>query len=360
MKRKLITLFLMAVLVASLVITSCAAPAPAPGPAPAPSAPAAAEPEYKWNLPFTTPMGQPHSEAHVLFADLVNLYSNGRIKLTPYPGGSLGTLIEVTEAVNRGDMEMGFSYPYGSIHPAFDIFLMPFMVSSYKEADQLCYGNGIIKRIFDDIWESLGAKQLFQTCGGFRGISNNTHPVRSPADLKGLKLRAMPTELAIATVNGLGGLATPIPWDEVYDAASKGVVDGIDIAFIDFYDYRFYEVQKYYSLLYHQIDLNSTNINLELWNSLPSDLQEAILKAAKQAEHFAKDISQMQALGLAKELESLGVEFIDASTEMQATFIENMKPETIWESMRPVIDDFYPGQNMLEQIKAEVARIRGG
>ena len=357
MKRKLVAFLLMAMLVASLAITSCA---PAAGPSPTPGAPGAVEPEYEWNLPFTTPMGQPHAESHVLFADLVNLYSDGRIKLTPYPGGSLGTLIEVTEAVNRGDMEMGFSYPYGSIHPAFDIFLMPFMISSYKEADQLAYGDGIIKRIFDDIWASLGAKQLFQTSGGFRGISNNVKPIRSPADLSGLKTRAMPTELAIATVNGLGGLATPITWDELYDAASKGVVDGIDIALIDFYDYRFYEVQKYYTLIYHQIDLNSTNINLELYNSLPSDLQEAIMKAAGQAEHFSKDISQMQALGLAAELETLGVDFIDASPEMQAAFIENMHPEEIWETMRPIIDDFYPGQNMLDQIKAEVARIRGG
>ena len=361
MKRKLVALLLLPVLVvtlvgAGLVGSGCAAPAPAPSP----GAPAAVEPEYEWNLPFTTPVEAPHGESHLLFADLVNLYSDGRIKLTPYPGGSLGSLIEVTEAVNRGDMEMGFSYPYGSIHPLFDIFLMPYMISSYREADLMAYEGGIILRIFEDIWESLGAKQLFQTSGGFRGISNSKLPILSPADLAGMKVRAMPTPLAIATVDGLGALATPVNWDEVYSAAEKGVVDGIDVALIDFYDYRFYEVNTYYSLLYHQIDLNSTNINLEVWNSLPADLQEAIWKAAKQAEHFSKDISQMQALGLAKELEALGVDFIDATPEMKAAFIENMNPEEIWEMMRPLVDDFYPGQNMLDQIIAEVARMRGG
>lgn len=360
MKRKRLVILLgsvcLAVMLAVPVVAACAPSAPAPSP----GAPAAVEPEYEWNLPFTTPVEAPHGQTHLLFADLVYLYSEGRIKVTPYPGGSLGALIEVTEAVNRGDMEMGFSYPYGSIHPLFDIFLMPYMISSYKEADQLAYEGGIISRIFEDLWESLGAKQLFQTSGGFRGISNSQHPVLSPADLKDMKVRAMPTPLAIATVNGLGALATPVNWDEVYSAAEKGVVDGIDIALIDFYDYRFYEVQKYYSLLYHQIDLNSTNINLEVWNSLPADLQDAVWKAAKQAEHFSKDISQMQALGLSEELRGLGVEFTDATPEMKAAFIENMNPEEIWEMMRPMADDFYPGQNMLDQIKAEVTRMRGG
>jgi len=360
-KKKLLMLLgslcLALMLVVPLVV-ACAAPAP--GTSPSPGGPAAVEPEYEWNLPFTTPVEAPHGQTHLLFANLVNLYSEGRIKVTPYPGGSLGALIEVTEAVNRGDMEMGFSYPYGSIHPLFDIFLMPYMISSYREADLMAYEDGIIKRIFDDIWESLGAKQLFQTSGGFRGISNSQHTVRSPADLEGMKVRAMPTPLAIATVNGLGALATPVNWDEVYSAAEKGVVDGIDVALIDFYDYRFYEVNTYYSLLYHQIDLNSTNINLELWNSLPADLQEVILKAADQAEHFSKDISQMQALGLAEELRGFGVEFTDATPEMKAAFIENMNPQEVWEMMRPIVDEFYPGQNMLDQIIAEVARMRGG
>jgi len=346
----------LALVLALLLIPGCAAPAPTP----TPGVPVAVEPEYEWNLPMTCPIEVPHGESHQLFADLVYLYSDGRIKLTPFPGGSLGSLIEVTEAVNRGDMEIGFSYPYGSIHPLFDIFLMPYMIASYGEASQLAYEGGIIERIFQDIWESLGAKLLFQTSGGFRGISNSVHPIRSPADLKDMKVRAMPTELAIATVNGLGALATPVNWEEVYSAAEKGVVDGIDVALIDFYDYRFYEVQTYYSVLYHQIDLNATTINLAVWNSLPADLQDAIWKAAKQAEHFSKDISQMQAMALGKELEALGVNFIDATPEMKAAFIENMNPEGIWEMMRPIVDDFYPGQNMLDQIIAEVARIRGG
>ena len=346
----------LALVLALLLIPGCAAPAPTP----TPGVPVAVEPEYEWNLPMTCPIEVPHGEAHQLFVDLVYLYSDGRIKLTPYPGGSLGSLIEVTEAVNRGDMEIGFSYPYGSIHPLFDIFLMPYMMASYREADQLAYEGGIIEGIFQDIWESLGAKLLFQTSGGFRGISNSVHPIHSPADLKDMKIRAMPTDLAIATVNGLGGLATPVNWEEVYSAAEKGVVDGIDVALIDFYDYRFYEVQTYYSILYHQIDLNATTINLAVWNSLPADLQDAIWKAAKQAEHFSKSKASMFALEVGRELEGLGVNFIDATPEMKAAFIENMKPEGIWEMMRPIVDDFYPGQNMLDQIIAEVARIRGG
>ncbi len=359
MNRKLVSLSCMMVLVVTFVAAGCASPVGPPDDVDAPDAPVAG-PTYRWNLPMTCPAEVPHGETHLLFADLVELYSDGRIQMTAYPGGSLGSLLEVTEAVNRGDMEIGFSYPYGSIHPLFDIFLLPFMVSSYDEADLLVYGDGIIARIFEDVWADVGAKPLFQTCGGFRGISNSSHTITSPADLSGMKIRAMPTELAIATVDGLGALGTPVAWDEVYSAADRGVIDGIDVAFIDFYDYRFYEVNQYYTLIYHQIDLNSTNINMSLWNSLPADLQEAIWKAAKYAEHFSKDRSQMQTLALAAELEALGVEFTNATPEMRKAFIDNMNPEQVWEMMRPVVDDFYPGQNMLDQVIAEVARIRGG
>ena len=362
MKHKLVALLLLPVLVVTLVGTGligsgCAAP----GPSPTPGAPVVVEPEYEWNLPMTAPLDTPHGEAHALFADLVYLHSDGRIKVTLFPGGSLGSLVEVTEGVNRGDFTMGLSYPYGSIHPAFDVFLLPYLMASYREADQLAYEGGIIERIFQDIWESLGAKLLFQTSGGFRGISNSQHPIRSPDDLTGMKVRAMPTPLAIATVNGLGALATPVDWDEVYSAAEKGVVDGIDVALIDFHDYRFYEVQSYYSILYHQIDLNATNINLEVWNSLPGDLQDAIWKAAKQTEHFSKSAASMFALEVGVRLAGFGVDFIDASPEMKAAFIENMRPEEeVWPLMEPALDDLYPGQNMLDQIAAEVARIRGG
>jgi len=360
MTRKRILVLLgsvcLAVILAVPMVVACAPSAPGPSP----GAPAAVEPEYEWNLPIPWPLEAPHGRAHVLFIDLVNLYTDGRVKLTLYPGGALGSIIEVAEAVNRGEMEMGGCNCLSVVHPMCDIFLMPYSIASYKEADQLCYGGGIIERIFQDIWESLGSKQLFQTSGGFRGISNSVHPVHSPADLEGMKIRAMTTELALATVEGLGGMPTPVNWEEAYSAAEKGVVDGVDIALLDFYDYRFYEVQKYYSLLYHQIDINSTLINLEAWDSLPEDLQDAIWKAAKQAEHFAKDDAQMYAMGVGKDLANLGVEFIDATPEMKAAFIENMHPEEIWEMMRPACDDFYPGQNMLDQIKAEVARIRGG
>lgn len=362
MTRKKILILLGSIFLAlMLVVPMVVACAPsAPEPSPSPGVPVAVEPEYEWNLPQTFPQDTPHGEAHELFADLVYLYSDGRIKLTLFHGGALGSLVEVTEGVNRGDFKIGFSYPYGSIHPAFDVFLLPYLMASYREADQLAYGGGIIARIFNDIWESLGAKALFQTSGGFRGISNSQHPIRSPADLAGMKVRSMPTPLAIATVNGLGALATPVDWDEVYSAAEKGVVDGIDVALLDFHDYRFYEVQSYYSILYHQIDLNSTNINLEVWNSLPEDLQDAVWKAAKQAEHFSKSKASMFALEVGVRLESFGVEFIDATPEMKTAFIEYMRPEEeIWPLMKPALDDLYPGQNMLDQIVAEVTRMRG-
>ncbi len=156
--------------------------------------------------------------------------------------------------------------------------------------------------------------------GGFRSFSNNRRPIRTAADMRGLKLRTMTIPVHMEMVKALGASPTPIAWLELYNALQTGVVDGQENSAATILGGSLQEVQKYYTLDEHLMG-SAMIVTSEKWfRSLPADLQTAILEAGKIAEYAARGTSRANDSLALEAVQKAGVQIYYPNAAEKATF----------------------------------------
>jgi tripartite ATP-independent transporter DctP family solute receptor len=229
-----------------------------------------------------------------VFKSEVEANSNGRIKVELYPNGVLGNESNTLIQVKSGIVQSYISSSGGlaPFYPLIDVTNLPFAFSSYNVGYRV-YDGQFGKDFAADIESRAGFKVLgFGESGGFFAITNSKKPIKSPADMKGIKLRAMsPLHQAIA--KSLGASAITIAWAEVYTSLQTGVVDGqmnpISIITMG----RLQEVQKYITLSNHLYAPYVWVINPKFYNDLPADLQAVVFDAARTAIVAGRGLSRI-------------------------------------------------------------------
>ena len=210
--------------------------------------------------------------------------SNGAWQVE-YAGNTILTKeIEIINAVKTGNIAMGT--PVGAaatIFPEMGVFLVPYLVSSYDQAYKTLNGE-VGDQLDKTFQEKYGVKVLYFFDFGFRHFWNRVRPINTPRDLRGLKIRVQPSKVFADTINGLGGVAVPVPGAEIYTAAQQGVVDGGDMPVANMVPLKLYEVSKYYSLTNHNYGASLLAINLGVWKSLTSDEQKLLITTGKEAQ----------------------------------------------------------------------------
>ncbi len=229
-----------------------------------------------------------------VFKSEVEANSNGRIKVELYPNGVLGneanTLIQVKSGVVQSYISSsGGIQPF---YPLIDVTNLPFAFSSYNVGYKV-YDGQFGKDFAADIEAKAGFKVLgFGESGGFFAITNSKKPIKSPADTKGIKLRAMsPLHQAIA--KSLGASAITIAWAEVYTSLQTGVVDGQMNPISIITMAKFQEVQKYITLTNHLYAPYVWVINPKFYKDLPAELQAVVSDAARTAIVAGRGLSRI-------------------------------------------------------------------
>lgn len=202
-------------------------------------------------LAETHPKGYPTELGDEEFARLVKERSNGRIIIEVYPGSQLGEEKAVIEQVQFGgiDLTRVSISPLASFVPKLNAFQMPYL---YRDADHMWkvlkgeIGNELLASL-----EPFGFIGLGWFDGGARSFYNSKKAVRTPADLKGLKIRVQESELMLDLVRSFGAIPTPMPYGEVYSGLQTGVIDGAENNPPSYYSASHYEVAKYYTLDEH-------------------------------------------------------------------------------------------------------------
>ncbi len=192
--------------------------------------------------------------------------------------------VEIVNAVKTGNIAMGT--PVGAaatIFPEMGVFLVSYLVSSYDQAYKAFNGE-VGDQLDKTFQEKYGVKVVYFYDQGFRHFYNTKRPINTPRDLRGLKMRVQPSKVFADTINGLGGVAVPIPGAEVYTASQQGIVDGGDLPVANMVPLKMYEVSKYYSLTSHNYGATLLAINLPLWKSMTADEQKLLLTTGKEAQ----------------------------------------------------------------------------
>jgi len=229
----------------------------------------------------------------MIFANLVNARGGGRIEVQVYGAGALGAEREYVEAIMAGTVQAGIASGVmgGFLREAMvtDIpYLFPSASIAWKVLDGP-FGD----KLSNLLLEKTGLRNLAFAEVGFRHFTNDVRPIKSPADVKGLKIRVQENPLFMTLIKALGGNPTPIAWTEVYTALQTGVVDGHENPISSTVFAKIYEVQKYLTLDGHVYGVDWFIINNKFFKSLPEDLQYIIVDCAKISAGVGRGLQQL-------------------------------------------------------------------
>jgi C4-dicarboxylate-binding protein DctP len=322
---------------------------------------AQAKAEYNWR--FGSPWTQKtRNESIQLFTELVQKYSNGKAQIKFQPSGLLGTHDEIFHAVREGSIEFGVFAPYVNLVTGGMLNWMPWTIGSFAEA-KIAYGpDGVLFKVMDEAYKEVGHKILWSSHYGPYGIGNKVRPIKTPDDFSKLKLRVSGSLGFVRTLENMGkgsGMTLQtIPWADLYNALQTGVVDGCWSLWPSLVEERHYEVLKYYTDLAWGWDATNITMNRKLWDKLPQDLQNAIMKAAVEAE--ARDMREIQANidGFKKKILDGGVQIYYPTPAERDVFRKKANMPAVWKELAtPWLDKKFPGQNMTEKILADLEKV---
>ncbi|MGR3806894.1 TRAP transporter substrate-binding protein [Pasteurella testudinis] len=269
--------------------------------------------------------------------------SNGELNLRIYPSSQMGGPRETVEMVqnNALDMTKASASELEPFVSEFAIFSLPYLFSDEDHFKRVLYGP-----IGEEITlksKDSGFKIIASYVAGTRSFYAKK-PIHSPADLKGMKIRVVPTPTTNKSMELLGASPVPIPFGEVYTAIQQGVIDGAENNIPSYYQTRHVEVAKFYSQDERVSVPDYLVISNASWNKLNSEQQTLLMQAAKDSEILQQKLWDEEVIRSKAESEKLG-----------ATFIEVDK-QPFRDALAPIYDDFAKDPNLsklMEAIKAE-------
>jgi len=265
-----------------------------------------------------------------VFKQLVEVHTGGAVDVKVFPAGQLGGEREICEATKLGTIQMGMlSGPLANFYKEAQVLDIPYLFPSYPVAWKVMDG-WFGKEMAEDCLKKTGMRILAYDQVGFRNFTNSAHPIKTPADLKGLKIRVMESPVYLALVRSLGGSPTPIPWPETYTALQQKVADGEENPVTSIKFAKLYEVQKYLTLDGHSYGVSFILMNEKFFESLPRDIQAIIRTDAVTAATVSRGIDTLDSTLGTQFLKEKGMEIYSPTAKEKEMFREA--------SQKPVIE----------------------
>lgn len=215
----------------------------------------------------------PQNVAANYFKKILEERSDGYYKVEIYPAKQLGDTRTQIEGVQMGTIEMGDleSGPTSSFVIEEMLWDLPYLFRDIDHAHAILQGK--IGKAIKEKWLEIGIRCLDYNDGGFRYFTNSERPIKTPEDMKGLKIRVMESPVMIVSINSFGAAAVPMAFSEVYSALQQQAIDGQENPLNVIYTQSYYEVQKYLSLSEHFYYLRHYFINEAFFQNQPKNMQ---------------------------------------------------------------------------------------
>ena len=216
-----------------------------------------------------------------VFKSMVEAESNGALKVDIFPAGQLGNERETMEQVKVGVVQSYIASAGGmaAFYPLYSIVDIPFAVPNYDVAWKV-YDGPFGKHLASEIESKAGFRVLgYGEAGGFFQLSNSKRPIKTVADMKGLKMRTMTLPSHQNLMRAYGAPATPVAWADVYTALQTGVVDGQHNPIPILLTGKLFEVQKYLTITNHLYSSYCWVMNKDFYAGL-SEKEKAIVDSA--------------------------------------------------------------------------------
>jgi tripartite ATP-independent transporter DctP family solute receptor len=273
------------------------------------------------------------------YAKRVNQKLAGKVKIVTYGSSQLGGDKEMIQKLKLGTIDMALpSTVMTSEVDQFGIFELPYIVKDRAH----------MARIEKDVfWPSLaplaekkGVKVLAVWENGYRHITNNKKPVKSPEDLKGFKLRVPEGKWRVKMFQEYGANPSPMKFSELFTALQTGVMDGQENPFTQIYSAKLQEVQKYLSLSGHVYTPAYLLVGKNKYEKLPADVRKELEAIAKETQAFVYQTAERQEKELLDKLKAAGMQVNevdkDAFIKASAGIYEDFGKEVA--GAKPLID----------------------
>ena len=289
--------------------TKAAAPATAQPTAAAAVAPGKAKVA---RLAFAHAGGGPSDKAANEFAKWMSERTKGELTVQIFPGGQLGGERDMTESLQMGSIEIGLfgTYAMSNVTPEWGLVIdTPYVMRDQDHFRKVVDGP-LCKPMYDAMLERKGIRHIAWTNRGPRYLTANKM-IKTPEDLKGVKIRVPEVESYVAAWKMLGAIVTPMAFPEVFMALKQGTIDAQENPFEQIYTSSLYEVQKYLMLTGHIRSGYEVTVSEKWLKSLSPELQKTVTDGLLE---FAKLHDKYQAESesdLETKLKEKGMTFVE-------------------------------------------------
>ena len=275
----------------------------------------------------------PWGKGGELWADKVRERTQGRINIKLYPGTSLvqGDQTREFSALRQGviDMAVGSTINWSPQVKQLNLFSLPFLMPDYASIDALTQGP-VGTSLFETL-SNAGVVPLAWGENGYREISNSKHAIKTPADLKGLKIRVVGSPLFLDTFTALGANPTQMSWADAQPAMASGAVDGQENPVAVYMAAKLHTVaQKHLTLWGYIADPLIFVVNKDVWNSwTPADreiVRQAAIDAGKEEIAIARKGMVEADKPLVKEITANGVTVTQLTAAEREAFVTATRP----------------------------------
>lgn len=261
------------------------------------------------------------------FARRANAKLGGKLKVVVYGSSQLGGDKELIQKVKLGTVDMAVpSTVMTSEVDQFGVFDLPYIVKDRAHMAR------IEKEVF---WPSIaplaekkGVKVLAVWENGSRHITNNKHPIKVPADLKGIKLRVPEGKWRVKMFQEYGANPSPMKFSELFTALQTGVMDAQENPFTQIYSAKLQEVQKYLSLSGHVYTPAYAIVGVRKFGALPADVRQVLEQTAKETQAYVYETAAKDETELLTKLKQAGMQ------------VNEVDKDAFIAASRPIYDEF--------------------
>jgi tripartite ATP-independent transporter DctP family solute receptor len=267
------------------------------------------------------------------FAELLNQYSNGRIKASVRHGQALGTIAQMVAALQAGSVH-GMIFPSGFVSttvPEMSLFDLPFLLPGEPSKITAFAAQSQAAAKMKELAAQKGIHLI-----GFHGIGPQSFltkfPINSLADIQGKKFRVIPSPPRVGAYQDWGAVARPMELGEVYTSLQQGALDGLENPPDVIYKMKLHEVAKYFTITEHFAFVSNVIVSKRWYDGLPKDLQQAVDKAGADTITWTDDAyTKTQASSLEDMRKAITV------TAMPAAELQKMKElaqKGVWQRLK--------------------------
>ena len=289
------------------------------------------------------PVTYPYQDGALKFKEVAERISGGKLEVQVFGGAQLGGERDLLEGIKLGTIHMCIGAGgLANFAPAYNVVQLPFLIKNQEHMVKIAEGPAG-KLLSQRIEEQGGYKVLGYFSTGDSGIQTVKGPVRTPADLKGVKIRVMENPALIESMRALGANPTPLPFPELYTSMKQGVVEGATIDYTALWTTKVYEAVKYVTEpgFHFLAEPRPVLISAAFFKSQPAEVQQWIAQAAQEASVYERSLFKDRQSKAIEDLRAKGIQFAKMD---EGAFLTTMKP--VWQKIAAT----YKAEDLLDAI----------